>query len=90
MEEIREVTVPDDLQLLERFLEADPVEFLPLIARLKEQFFPKAYAGIREKLIRTLVTIEKKRPLITIWPGEPESVSRILKRWGLLQKEQYP
>ena len=82
MEEIREVAVPDDLQLLERFLEADPVEFLPLIARLKEQLFPKAYASIRGKLIRTLVTIEKKRSLITIWPGEPESVSRILRRWG--------
>ena len=82
LEEIREVKIPEDFDLLERFLMVDPIEFMPLILSLREKHFPKAYAGISEDSIKTLVTIEKEGRDITIWKGDVRFVSPILERWG--------
>jgi len=82
LEEIRAVKLPRDLKLLENFLMVNPIEFLPLISRLKEERFPQAYAGISEGSIKTLVTIEENGHGIRIWPSDGRFVKPILKKWG--------
>ncbi len=79
---IREVELPEDLGLLESFLMKDPIEFMPLISKLRKGRFPQTYAGISEGSIETLVTIEKKGRRISIWAGDVRFVVPILERWG--------
>jgi len=81
LEEIREVKLPNDLEILESFLMVDPIEFLWLILCLREKRFPQAYVGISEGSIKTLVTIEKLHG-IRIWSGDVRFIEPILKRWG--------
>ena len=79
---IREVKLPEDLGLLESFLMKDPIEFMPLISELRKGRFAKAYAGISEGSIKTLVTIERAGRGISVWAGDVGFVVPILERWG--------
>ena len=79
---IREVKLPEDLGLLESFLMKDPIEFMPLISKLRKGRFPQAYAGIGEGSIKTLATIEREGRRISMWAGDVRFVVPILERWG--------
>jgi len=85
LEEVREVKLPEDLELLESFLVVDPIEFLPLTSQSREKRFPRAYAGISDSSIKTLVTIEENGHGIRIWPGDGRFVEPILENWGPLR-----
>jgi len=85
LEEVREIKLPADRKLLKSFLMVDPIEFLPLISQLREKRFPRAYAGISDNSIGTLVTIEENGYGIRIWPGDERFVEPILEKWGPLR-----
>ena len=82
MGDIRKVKLQEDLKLLESFLMANPIEFLPLISCLEEKRLPQACAGISENSIKTLVTMQENGFGIRIWPGDVRFVEPILEKWG--------
>jgi len=89
LEELREIKLPEDLELLKRFLMSDAIGFVSLILRLREKHFPQAYARISEGSIKTLVTIEQKPSensfSVEIWPGDVRFIEPILEKWGPLK-----
>lgn len=78
-EEIREVKLPEDEGLLEKFLMQDQIEFIHLLLALREKCFHKSYARFSEDIIKTLVTIDR---FITVHKGDERFVNPILEKWG--------